>query len=767
MFNRLKNLLLGNLIKQLVVGLTLVIASIMTLFIWEMTSRQQDEWIKSHSQQVTALSESAATSSAVWVASRDYSGLQEIVQGIARYPGLSYIIMLDLKGQVLADNDPGKIGLYLTDLPLQQEGTVLYRTEKLVEAITPILLAGKQVGWVRLGIDRMPFSAELARTRREGIIFTLIGIAFSFLIANLAGRYLTRRFYAIQKVADAVKAGQTAVRVNLSGDDEAAKLARQFNDMLDSLEQREVALKHIHLMMERTESMAHLAGFEWEVDTNIVTWSPEMFRIFGRDPALGVPNLEGQAELYTPQSTQKLFEAVSKAVSDGTPYELELMTVQPDGEQRPCFVKGFPERDSSGRVVRLAGLLQDISERKQIEKEAGEMREQLAQASKMESIGHLTAGIAHDFNNMLGAMLGYTELSQHMLAAGKANAIEPYLAEIYKSGTRAKELIRQMLTFSRLSPGETGGEVPITVLSTIVKEVLSMLRTSTPSTIDLNYSIETEGLRARILPVNLHQIMLNLVVNARDALGEYGRIDITLSQQHYEHKPCSSCKLPISGDYVQIKVQDSGSGIPGHILNKIFDPFFTTKGVGKGTGMGLSVVHGLVHAQKGHILVTSSPENGTAVNILLPMETTDASPQVISNTISSVSMIKGIRVMLVDDEPALANMLNEFLSSQGAHIIAFTDPAKALEGFIQNADNFDIVITDETMPGMSGMLLSEKFLKVKPELPIILCTGYSDRATPEAAAQVGIAAFFYKPLNMNDLLQKIHTLCAAKTKSSS
>lgn len=441
--------------------------------------------------------------------------------------------------------------------------------------------------------------------------------------------------------------------------------------------------------------------------------------------------------------------------------------MQPDGEQRPCVVKGFPENDSSGRVVRLTGLVQDISERKQIEKETLEMRDQLAQVSKMESIGHLTAGITHDFNNMLGAMMGYTELSQHKLAAGKANTIELYLAEIYKSGTRAKELIRQMLTFSRLTPDETGGKAPSTLLSTIIKEVMSLLRTSTPNTIDLNYSIETEELKARILPVNLHQILLNLIINARDALGEYGRIDIILSQQRYEHILCSSCKMPISGDYVQIKVQDSGSGIPEDILNQVFDPFFTTKGVGKGTGMGLSVVHGLVHTQNGHIIVQSSPETGTHFNILLPIESADARPQETNITTLFGAAINGVRIMLVDDEPVLANMLKEYLSAYGAQVIAFTDPLKAREEFIRNTDNIDIVITDETMPGMSGMLLSEKLLKVKPALPIILCTGYSDRATPEAAADIGIAAFFNKQLNMIELLQKIQTLCAAKIKSDS
>lgn len=238
MFNRLKNLLFGSLRKQLIVGMTLVIVSMMTLFIWNTTSRQQDEEIKSHAQQVSALAESAATSSAVWVASRDYSGLQEIVSDIARYPDLRYIIVLDLKGQVLAHNDSSKIGSYLTDLPQQKEQTALHRTANLVDVITPITLAGKHIGWVRLGIDRTHFNAEIAQTRQDGLVFTLIGIVFSILIAFSAGRILTGRLAAIQQVADEVNAGNANERVVLSGDDEAAKLAGQFNGMLDSLAER-------------------------------------------------------------------------------------------------------------------------------------------------------------------------------------------------------------------------------------------------------------------------------------------------------------------------------------------------------------------------------------------------------------------------------------------------------------------------------------------------------------------------------------------------
>lgn len=450
---------------------------------------------------------------------------------------------------------------------------------------------------------------------------------------------------------------------------------------------------------------------------------------------------------------------VVMTLKTGLPQTDVIMGIhKPDGELTWISISVQPIfKEGKTTPYRVVATMHDVTERKQREKEAVEMREQIAQATKMESVGHLTAGIAHDFNNILGAIMGYTELSQQVLASGKTDALGRYQEEVLRAANRAKQLIAQMLTFSRLSPEVEGVHPPVTVLSPIVKEVVSLLRSSIPSTIDLNCSIANEDWTACIQPIHLHQIILNLGVNARDAIGEYGKIDISLSHYHGEYILCSACKNSFSGDYTQITVRDSGSGIPDHVLNKIFDPFFTTKGVGKGTGMGLSVVHGLVHALGGHILVESSTEGGTSFNILLPLASSAAGATESSNTAPMVN-IKGLRILVVDDEQALSTMQYEFLTSHGAHIDAFTDPVRALESFVQNVESIDLVITDESMPGMSGMLLARKLLNIKPGLPIILCTGYSDHATPESAAEIGIAGFFHKPLNMNELMQKIQAL---------
>lgn len=459
-----------------------------------------------------------------------------------------------------------------------------------------------------------------------------------------------------------------------------------------------------------------------------------------------------------PDDLPETLKRWTHAIESGEPFEVEFRLKRAlDQSYRWHLGKALPLKDTSGVIIKWFGTNTDITERKQAEESAQTLREQLSNASKMESVGHLTAGIAHDFNNILGAMMGYTELSKQMISSGKTDDIGRYHDEVLYAGNRAKELILQMLTFSRLPQNENPAAAPAILLAPIVKEVSNLLRSSTPSSIDLNYNLDFADLKAHIQPIQLHQIILNLGLNARDAMGEYGKIDISLSGYHGDKQLCSSCKHMFTGDYAMISVKDSGCGIPAQIMNHIFDPFFTSKGVGKGTGMGLSVVHGLVHGLGGHILVSSSTECGTTINILLPL----ASSGVASRETASVTpfaVIKGVEIMVVDDEQTLTTMLYDFLTAQGAHTITFTEPKLALESFIQNPDSIDLVITDETMPGMSGMLLAEKLLAVKPGLPIILCTGYSEHANAESARKIGIARFFNKPLNMHALLHTIQLL---------
>ena len=401
----------------------------------------------------------------------------------------------------------------------------------------------------------------------------------------------------------------------------------------------------------------------------------------------------------------------------------------------------------------------NITQQKLAEEERDRLQMQLVQSQKMEAIGHLTGGIAHDFNNMLGIIMGFTELLQKLeLNENISEKFNKYTDAIRITGNRAKELISQMLIFSRLSFNQTD-EASYLLLETGLKEIVQLLRSSIPSTIDLELDIKNKSLAVVFQSVQLHQIILNLVLNAKDAIAEHGYIRIS-AQKKSVNAICSSCLQSINTHFVEIKVADNGSGIPKSIINNIFEPFFTTKGLGKGSGMGLSVIHGMVHAANGHVLVESIENKGSCISILLPaveekvnsMET----PSVETESRLEGKILNGIAILLVDDEKALLTMIHELLSMHGANVSAYTSSISALEDFKQDPDKFDIVITDETMPELSGMAMASTIMDIRPKIPVILCTGFSEHVNKEIAEKQGIAAFMIKPVKMDELLGQIN-----------
>lgn len=592
----------------------------------------------------------------------------------------------------------------------------------------------------------------------------LLAMFFLALLACVLIWWMLRQQFS--PMTDAVKALATLSDSNqhphhlpIARQDEIGELIAGFNKLLDTLKNREISLRESEANLATAQANAHLGSWDLDLITFKGSWSTENFRLHRRDPALGPPSYAEFLELVHPQDRQTVADAQTKIIKQFTPIVFEFRSNPALGPERIYSNTIVPICDPSGQVLRLQGTTQDITERKQAEQDAQKLRDQLIQATKMEAVGHLTAGIAHDFNNILGAILGYTELSKHVIAANNTEAVERYLEEILKASLRAKELVSQMLTFSRLAPDSEGDKVPVTLLTPVVKEVVSLLRSSIPSTIELNYLVEDADIKAHIQPIHLHQIILNLGINARDAIGEYGKINITLLRQQYAHQVCDSCQHDFEGEFVKLTVSDTGTGIDLNIMKNIFNPFFTTKGVGKGTGMGLSVVHGLVHALGGHIQVESAPGKGTAISVLLPLALTAASDESYTTALENTGgTLAGLHIMVVDDELSMTAMLQEFLSMHGAQITAFNSPLAALHAFELKPNGVDVVITDETMPGLSGMHLAECMLKLRPGLPVILCTGYSDHATPALAEQAGLAGFIYKPFKIDQLLQQIRKI---------
>ena len=396
--------------------------------------------------------------------------------------------------------------------------------------------------------------------------------------------------------------------------------------------------------------------------------------------------------------------------------------------------------NEAGRVSEILCVGIDVTEKWQLEK-------RLAQAQKMESIGTLAGGIAHDFNNILSAVIGYTELS--LIDIPKGSALQNNLQQVLKAGGRAKDLVRQILTFSRQRENEL---VPVKV-SLIVNEALKLLRASLPTTIKMHHHIKSY-LAVLTDPTNIHQVLMNLCTNASFAMQEEGGVlevslndvdlDAEFAKLHPDVKP---------GKFIRLIVSDTGYGMSPEVSERIFDPFFTTKKMGQGTGMGLSVVHGIVKSHGGTIIVESSPGKGSAFSVFLPAiesEVTDQADQ------AQLVITGNERILFVDDEDFQADIGKRMLERLGYRVTAKTNSVEALDLFRQTPDEFDLVITDMTMPNMTGDVLAQKLISIRPDIPIIVCTGYSARINPDIIKEIGIKDMAMKPVVMKDIAQMIH-----------
>jgi len=394
-----------------------------------------------------------------------------------------------------------------------------------------------------------------------------------------------------------------------------------------------------------------------------------------------------------------------------------------------------------GRLVRLQ-IATDITRIKDLEKESLRIQAQLQQAQKMEAIGTLAGGIAHDFNNILSAVIGYTEIVLGDVAEGTSQHMN--LEEVLRAGNRARDLVNQILMFSR----QTEKELKPVQINQIVIETLKLLRASLPTTIRIEPKLRSNS-AVLADPTQIHQVMMNLCTNAAHAMREMGGLlkielsDSVLDSSFIEQHPYLS-----AGAYIKLRVSDSGHGMEKQVADRIFDPFFTTKERGEGTGMGLAVVLGIVKSHGGTITVDSSIGEGSSFDVYLPVieheADTDIRPKVVMPTGTE-------QILFVDDEKALAELGLQILKRLGYDVVTRTSSIEALELFMAQPDKFDLVITDMTMPNLTGDELAAKMMEIRADIPVILCTGYSERVSKDKAHQIGIKEFVLKPIIMSDM----------------
>ncbi len=450
--------------------------------------------------------------------------------------------------------------------------------------------------------------------------------------------------------------------------------------------------------------------------------------------------------LKSDRHDRAFYRDIRKTLTEGHAWSGRITNRKKDGSMYEVEATASPVRDQSGAIMNYVGTHRDITS--QVKLEA-----QLRQSQKVEAIGMLAGGIAHDFNNILQPIIGYTEME--LLELPPSSPMRESLEQVLNASLRAKELVKQILVVSRSTEEEQ--RIPIDI-SSIIKEALKLLRSSLPTSIEVRQNIR-KGL-ALADPTQIHQVLMNLCTNASHAMDGKGILEVRLSpvdlsesdladQYIFDLKP---------GPYLRLKVSDTGCGMDAKTMERIFDPYFTTKEVGKGTGLGLAVVNGIVRRHEGAITVRSEPGKGSTFSIFIPrLDAQSEATMQVDGPLQRGSE----RILFVDDEPAVMEMGTSILKRLGYKVTSQTDSVKALEVFRSSPDEFDLVITDYTMPKLTGLDFAREVLRIRPDIPLLLCTGFSEKLTPDSLKAPGMGLLM-KPYNMRQISEAVRKILEAK-----
>lgn len=484
-----------------------------------------------------------------------------------------------------------------------------------------------------------------------------------------------------------------------------------------------------------------------DTQRNIILANKGMESTFGYRPE----DLVGNSTQMLYASSDKYQEAGTVVFDKNTKKQGELYITLYHGKNGKEFhgeTFGAKLFDENNQWIGNLGIMRDITDRKQLE-------EQLRQTQKIESIGNLAGGIAHDFNNLLFPIIGMAE----MLLEDLPNDSLEYenAQEIYNAGRRAGDLVKQILAFSRQSEHKM---TPVRIQK-ILKEVLKLSRSTIPTNIEIQEDIDWKCGLVIADATQIHQVAMNLITNALHAIEEKnGKIVVTLKQIEFEKDEIPECSLH-SGKYIKLSITDNGTGISKSVQNKIFDPYFTTKQAGKGTGLGLAVVYGIIKEHNGDIKVYSEEGLGSTFNVYLPLVKTTAIPVLDNQPLRLPTGTE--KILLVDDEKSVSRLESQMLSRLGYQVTEYTDSLEALNKFKINPERYDLVISDMTMPNMTGDQLAREILSIKPSMPIIICTGFSERVNEEQALVIGVKGFLMKPVVKYDMAEMVrNVLDAAK-----
>ncbi len=629
----------------------------------------------------------------------------------------------------------------------------------VVETYVPVLINGRFGGAFEIYYDITDRKSNLER---------LLGLIYFVLLSIDVILMVSVVFVLFKASSNILKREQVEIALQKSRDELEIKVSERTCDLKQSNEKLTCEIKErmqIQMALQESEERfrsisdsAQDAIIMMDENGAIIYWNKASEKIFqyGNDEALN----KDLHSLIAPKEYRDRFQkAFGKFLKTGRGNAIgrtiEVVAMRKDGQEFPV------ELSLSAVKIKgewnAIGIVRDISDRVAAIAEKEKTQARLLQSQKMESIGNLAGGIAHDFNNILFSILGFTELGLKSVTPG--TRLENDLQEVYGAAKRAKDLVWQILTFARQSEDK----VKSIQAHTIIKEVLKFIRSSIPTTVEIKQTIDSHSF-INGNPTQVHQIMMNLCTNAAHAMEDGGGVlDVRVSDITVDNTSILFKEGMAPGDYMEIKISDTGAGIPPETIGSIFEPYFTTKGKGEGTGMGLAIVHGIVESHKGNILVESESGQGTVFRICLPItEKDEPQPSYEPKELPSGTE----RILFVDDEPPIIKMGNRILGDLGYSITTQTSSVEALALFRSDPAAFDLLITDMTMPEMTGDVLASEVMAIRPDLPVILCTGYSKNISEKSVAKIGIHALIHKPITRENLAGMIRkVLDEAKSNS--
>jgi PAS domain S-box-containing protein len=695
----------------------------------------------------------------------DRSSAAETLEGVVQATGVSFLVVEDAEGAVFASF--GLDSVRRLDYRRSEEPAA----GAFLRSSAPVSHQGELLGTVYLGASLAPVRAKITEIRQSIAMLSLLLflVAAGFTVG--LGSYLTKPLVAMIATAREITQGRLDRRAPETSSDEVGELARSMNLMLDHLQEAREDLEVLNLELEervadRTAELEREVGdrrrselalqranarfsraanavkgaiYEYDVVGGAIEWTDGLARAFGYRVEDTPREASWKTDRIHPEDIEGFEEQLARAVEGGGDFLSEYRFRGRSGEYRYVWDRASVIRDGEGRPVTFVGVMEDITELRELE-------QQFFHAQRLEAVGRLAGGVAHDFNNLLTTILGYCDILLSEMPP--EHAWVPPVAEIRQASERAAALTDQLLAFSRRQVIHPR----LLDLNGIVRDLERMLQRVIGEDIALVSRLAPGSLVVLGDRSQLEQLIMNVVVNARDAMPQGGSIELATGERTLDESFAQRHRGARAGRYCFLEISDTGCGMDEVVLSRIFEPFFTTKELGKGTGLGMSIVYGVVKQGGGYVNVESEPGKGTRICVFLPHR--EGVPEALQRAVAQPAAPGSERVLVVEDEEPLRRMLVSVLTARGYEVTAAADPESALRIAREAAGRFDLVVSDVVMPGMNGRQMLDRMRREWPGIAVLFVSGYPGDTVLDHGLE-GQFAFLPKPFTLDELLGKV------------